>query len=410
MLDQTNPFMAKRLGMLSLLIGLSLNLGWAQSTSNFDLFEEICDSVANHLVRQDFIQNELPILREQYRQRISSSMSDIAFADLVNEMLGKANISHTQYYVKSDPKYYQLASIFEGLPRIQDLFLGDSIRYPSIGIVTEEIDYTTFIKGIMEGSIAEEAGLKVGDEIVHANGRPYNGISSLQSEKTLLMIRREADSPRELITVYPRVVNPSLEYLQTLKNSARIIEKDGVKVGYVHIWSYAAEFYHEAFLDLIIYDTLAQADVLVWDLRNGWGGASLDYLNTFNKSIPKMALVDKNGVSYNFDQQWRKPVVMLTDETVRSGKELLAYSFKKHKIGPIVGATTAGAISAGTPFVLSDGSLLYVAVREVVIDGYVLEGRGVKPDIEVYFEKPYANGSDPQLDRAVEEAIKLVKK
>ncbi|HET6223582.1 MAG TPA: hypothetical protein VFE11_15520, partial [Dongiaceae bacterium] len=70
--------------------------------------------------------------------------------------------------------------------------------------------------------------------------------------------------------------------------------------------------------------------------------------------------------------------------------------------GEVIGTRTAGALLAGRAFLLSDGSLLLLAVSDVSVDGERLEGRGVEPTIDVPFDIPYAAGRDPQLDKAVE--------
>jgi carboxyl-terminal processing protease len=81
---------------------------------------------------------------------------------------------------------------------------------------------------------------------------------------------------------------------------------------------------------------------------------------------------------------------------------MIAYYFKRARRGSIVGTRTAGEVMAGRPFVLKDGSLLYLAVGEVLIEGRRAEGNGVTPDVEVPFTTEYAQGKDPQKERAVE--------
>ena len=53
-------------------------------------------------------------------------------------------------------------------------------------------------------------------------------------------------------------------------------------------------------------------------------------------------------------------------------------------------------------FPIGENEALYLAVLEGRVDGERLEGVGVAPDIEVPFDVRYANGQDPQLDRAIE--------
>ena len=71
-------------------------------------------------------------------------------------------------------------------------------------------------------------------------------------------------------------------------------------------------------------------------------------------------------------------------------------------LGPVIGTTTAGAVSSGRTFVMPGDMLLYVAVAGHNFDGKPLERVGVTPDIPVDRPLPYAAGADPVLDAAVE--------
>jgi carboxyl-terminal processing protease len=123
-----------------------------------------------------------------------------------------------------------------------------------------------------------------------------------------------------------------------------------------------------------------------------------------------MTIIPRDRKSYKSDFHWRKPVVMLVNEGSRSGKEILAFGFQRYKIGPVVGSKTAGAVVGGRPFIMQDGSVLYLAVADVFVDDkYRLEGKGVTPDVSVPFSLEYAAGADPQKERAIEVAIEKVK-
>jgi carboxyl-terminal processing protease len=98
--------------------------------------------------------------------------------------------------------------------------------------------------------------------------------------------------------------------------------------------------------------------------------------------------------------KWRKPVVMLVNGGTRSGREVLAYGFKKYRIGEVIGTRTKGAVLAATAFLIGSG-LLLLAVEDVRVDGERLEGVGVAPTIEVRPGQASVGGHDPQLDRAV---------
>jgi carboxyl-terminal processing protease len=100
-------------------------------------------------------------------------------------------------------------------------------------------------------------------------------------------------------------------------------------------------------------------------------------------------------------------VALLINGGTRSGKEVLAYGFKKYGYGPVIGTRSAGALLAARAFLL-DGGLLLLPVADVAVDGERLEGRGVTPTIEVPFDLPYAAGADPQLERALDELARVV--
>ena len=145
---------------------------------------------------------------------------------------------------------------------------------------------------------------------------------------------------------------------------------------------------------------MKDADALIWDLRDGWGGAVPEYLDLFNARAPTMQVTDRNGVHEFEDVKWRKPVAMLVNGGTRSGKEILAYGFKKYRLGEVIGTPTEGAVLAATAFLIGSG-LLLLAVDDVLIDGTRLEGVGVAPTIEVQAGPTSGEPGDPQLDRAI---------
>jgi carboxyl-terminal processing protease len=175
----------------------------------------------------------------------------------------------------------------------------------------------------------------------------------------------------------------------------------GVAIGYIRVWSYAGWQYQRLLEHEISSGALKEAEALVLDLRDGWGGAQAHYLDLFSAQGPTVTMVDRRGDVSIDNVKWRKPVVILVNGGTRSGKEILAYGFKKYSMGEVIGTRTAGAVLAARALLLSDGSLLILAVNDVFVDGQRLEGVGVTPTIEVPFAVAYAQGNDPQLERAL---------
>ncbi len=79
-----------------------------------------------------------------------------------------------------------------------------------------------------------------------------------------------------MLAVTPKMLDPATMFLDAMKASVQVIEKEGVKVGYIHVWSYAGEVYQDQ-LEEELNGRLREADGLVLDLRDGWGGANPKY-------------------------------------------------------------------------------------------------------------------------------------
>jgi carboxyl-terminal processing protease len=343
--------------------------------------------------------------------KLSVKMRTADFSAIVNAMLSRLNASHTYYLSPRDYEYYHLAGVFSFLPAVQNLFHQQDILYPTIGIITATIDDRVFIASVLPGSAAEQAGLLSGDEIAAVNGASYQPIDSLKEHvgrQVQFTIRKNPGGKLHTVAVTPMLVNPKTEMLEAEKNSVKLIESHGSKIGYIHIYSYAGVEYHDELIAAISFGALKDADALIIDLRYGLGGADPTYLNIFNPHVPVVTSVDSTGKMSRYDPQWRKPAVYLVNKTSRSGKEILAFGAQKYNLATVIGERTAGAVLAAALYPLSNGDLLYLAGKSCLIDGVNLEGVGVVPDIEVPMDIRYCEGKDVQLERAVDYLVETL--
>lgn len=153
----------------------------------------------------------------------------------------------------------------------------------------------------------------------------------------------------------------------------------------------------------------------VIDERNNGGGSAADYMI----DIMNRKLMGYFNSKAGDRRPWTTPMagiwgpkVMIINERAGSGGDLLPYMFHDQKIGPLVGTRTWGGL-VGTwdtpPFI--DGGRM-VAPRGGFFDAdgeWAVEGEGIAPDIEVIQDPAeLAKGNDPQLERAVEEALRLM--
>jgi carboxyl-terminal processing protease len=285
---------------------------------------------------------------------------------------------------------------------LQRAFPGERVSYPGIGIISgSETTGRQTITAVIDGTPAQQAGLRGGDAIVTADGNAFEPVGSFRGKvgkSVLLEVHRGASVVQ--VPVTPVEIQPNKMFLRGLEASARIIEANGRRIGYVHVWSYAGFVYQRALESLLSQGVLKDADALIWDLRDGWGGAQPEYLDLFNARGPTMQVTDRSGAGEFVNVKWRKPVAMLINGGTRSGKEVLAFGFKKYGLGELIGTRTEGAVLAATAFLIGSG-LMLLAVEDVRVDGERLEGVGVTPTIEVQAGAGHAGADDPQLERAV---------
>jgi C-terminal processing protease CtpA/Prc len=242
-----------------------------------------------------------------------------------------------------------------------------------------------------------------GDEIVTVDGAPFAGVDSFRGKTgrtAQLSVRRTEGGDPIAIGVNVQTLQPGDSLLDAIRQSARVIETGGHKIGVIHLWAYT----RGDEVTKVIYDALGgelkNVDGLVLDLRSRWGGAPGDAAETFVGRTADMRVVERSGKQTVANLRWHKPMVAIIDEGTRSGMEILAYSLKRNGIS-LIGQQTAGDVLAATAFLLPDDSLLELAVNDVFVDDKRLEGNPVQPDIPVAFDIRYAAGRDPQLDAAV---------
>ena len=96
------------------------------------------------------------------------------------------------------------------------------------------------------------------------------------------------------------------------------------------------------------------------------------------------------------------PLVVLINEGSASAAEIFAGAVKDHKRGTVVGAKTFGKGSVQTLFNLPDGSGIYVTIaRYNTPSGFVLDHKGLQPDVAVAGEPKKNKKEDKQLQKAI---------
>ena len=194
-------------------------------------------------------------------------------------------------------------------------------------------------------------------------------------------------------------------------NRKRVDEESGGKLGYIYVPSTGIDGQNE----------------LVRQFYGQWNKQGLVVDERFNNGgqIPDrfIELLNRKPLAYwnvrdGKDWQW-PPVgnfgsmVMLINGWSGSGGDAFPDYFRKAGLGPLIGGRTWGGLIgiSGAPTLIDGGGVTVPTFRMYNPDGtWFKEGHGVDPDIQV-LEDPtqLAKGVDTQLERAIAEALKLVK-
>jgi carboxyl-terminal processing protease len=352
------------------------------------------------LVRENFYDSKrASAWASTYTNYADETDSLIAFAGLTKRALAELKTSHTDFYTPSDVEYYGLLSIFS------EALGAEAVEFESIGA-----DFTRdhFVRVVFAGGPAAQAGLRRGDKVLRVDGKDFDPVASFHGkggQHVILTVERAPGQGAIELVATGRKANPKNEWLEAQKLGSKIIERAGKSIAYVPMFSCTGEEYASA-LQETIFQKFRDAVALILDFRDGWGGCSPNFVNLFSILPAVQIYTDRNGRQRSGDAQWRKPLYVLINSGTRSGKEVVAFTLKKHKLGMLIGERTAGAVMGGRCFLLPGNFLLYLATLDVLNDGQRLEGQGVAPDVEVPAALPFADGIDPQLEKALEIAAR----
>ena len=262
--------------------------------------------------------------------------------------------------------------------------------------------------------------VKVGDFILAVNGRSVREFPDIQAALVgqagkQVRLRVNAGPGEEGArdeTVIPTDDEQELHYLEwVLGNIAKVEKATDGKVGYVHIPDMGVPGLNE--FTKFFYPQLHREALIVDCRGNGGGNVSPQIIERLRRE-PAMWTVARNGaVSIDPSAQVLGPKVLLLDQFSASDGDIVAWRFRTHKLGPIIGQRSWGGVVGirGTLPLLDGGFLNRPEFSRFDLDAreWIMEGVGVSPDIEVDNDpaREFA-GEDDQLDRAIVEIRKLM--
>ena len=266
------------------------------------------------------------------------------------------------------------------------------------------------------------ANVNTGDYILAINGvelrapdniyRLLDGTANRQT--TLTVNSTPTMEGARTVTVVPVANEQALRTRAWVESNRRLVEKlsDG-QLAYVYLPNTGQPGYNS--FNRYYFSQQDKKGVVVDERFNG-GGSAADYIievleRDFDGYFNNVA-----GERYPFTSPsagiWG-PKVMIINEMAGSGGDLMPYMFKRRKIGTLVGKRTWGGLvhTADTPTFIDGGSMIAPRGGFFARDGrWAVENEGVAPDVDVEnWPKDVIAGRDPQLERAVQEAMRLLK-
>ena len=259
-----------------------------------------------------------------------------------------------------------------------------------------------------------EPGLNIrpGTYILAVNGKDLSGDKEIYSlfENTVgkiteLTINEKPDYlGSRIVKVVPVANEYSLRNRDWVEgNLKKVTEATNGKVAYVYVPNTATEG-HDYFKRYFFPQANRQG--IIVDERFNGGGSLADYYIDILQRQYQANWALRYGKDYKSPSaSIQGPKVMLINETAGSGGDFLPWMFRKFGVGKLIGKRTWGGLVGilGFPTLLDGG---YVTAPNVAIwtkDGFIIENKGIKPDIEVeQWPADVISGKDPQLDKAIE--------
>jgi tricorn protease len=341
-------------------------------------------------------------LKTVYRKYLPSIGDGYELAEMLSEMLGELNVSHSgARYSSSEPTDDATASL--------GLFYDQTYR--GVGVKVDEV--------IKNGPL-DKAGMDVrpgmivesidGETIAPERDLPQY-LNRKAGRKTLLVVA-DGDRKREIV-VTPITLSEEnrLLYARWVRRNQEEVDRlSKGQLGYIHVPGMNDGAYRTTFEEVM--GKYATRKGIVVDTRFNGGGdlvADLAMFLSGHKFFDYTTDTRSDGFEPNF--RWTKPSVSLANEANYSDGHCYAYAYQALKIGTLVGMPTPGTCTFAGWEMLQDGSTRWgvppVGVKDTT--GHYLENHQTVPDIVVMNDDAeLSKGRDQQLEAAVAVLMKAI--
>jgi tricorn protease len=351
-------------------------------------------------------------MRERYGSLLKDAVTRWDVNYILGELIAELNSSHT---------YRSGGDVEAGQQR--------GVGYLGVDFALENGAYR--IKHIVHGapwdaevrSPLEQPGIGIneGDYLLAVNGlpvepelEPYAAFQGLADKPVFLTVNSNPsrDGAREVL-VQTLASEARLRHLAWIeKNRQKVEDASGGKLGYVYVPDTGRGGQNE-----LVRQFRAQfnKEGLIIDERFNSGGQIPD---RFVELLSRKT-INYWGVRDGEDWTWPRiansgPKAMLINGWSGSGGDCFPFYFRTAGLGPLIGTRTWGGLigMTGCPGLIDGGGVTVPTFGIYSTKGeWIIEGHGVDPDIAVVDDPSLmAKGGDPQLERAIDEVMKALKK
>ena len=347
---------------------------------------------------------------DNYAKFLPHINNNYDFQELLSELLGELNASHTGgRYNPQATGGQQTGDNTASLGLLYDeTYTGNGVK------VMEVLAGGPFINAktkITKGVIIE----KINDEPLTAD-MDWNSLLNRQTGKNVLLSLYNPETKQrweETTKPISQGAEQGLLYDRWVENNRKKVEElSGGKVGYLHVQGMNDGSFRSVFEDAL--GKAAGKEALIVDTRFNGGGWLHDDLVTFLSgkkylSFSPQGVTPTSGEPFN---KWTGPSTVLMSESNYSDAFIFPYAYKSLNVGKLIGMPVPGTGTAVWWETQIDPTLVFgiPMVATIGKEGRPTENLQLEPDIKVPNDfKSVLSGKDPQLERAVKEMLEEIK-
>ena len=366
------------------------------------MFDHVFLQIGKRFFMKDHNGVDLALMKEAYRPFLEHINNNYDFSEMLSEVLGELNVSHTGSGYR--PKGKGDATAEFGVLLDPD-YQGDGLK---IDEVVEGGPFDRKASKVKAGCVIE----KIDGEEIKAGMDYYPLLNNKAGKQVLVEVSSGRDRWTEVVKPIAHKDMNELLYHRWVKRNEETVKRlsDG-KLGYVHIRSMGDASYRDVYSQILGKYNLC--DGIVIDTRFNGGGRLHEDIETLFSGEKYLEQVINDSVACVMpSRRYNKPSVMIIGEANYSNAHGTPWVYRYKKMGSLVGMPVPGTMSSVTWETLQDPSLYFglPVVGYRTEQGNWLENTQLEPDVMVRnTPEKLASGVDEQLEAAVRELQREVK-